>query len=128
MRMRKREAALSTFKAPSGDPDQRRSPDPGAIFRLEVELVARFHAPGVVPGVDIAQGSVDAETRRRMGVGCHLLLERIGAGLRAPDLRPAEKHSLIARVAVENGTGLPDEGGAIGVEREQTAAEVGNDR
>src|SRR6476661_8305004 len=81
---------------------RKRSPDADAIIRLEEELVARFDIPGVIPSVDVAHGPVDAELRRRMGVGRHLPLERIGAALRAPDLRPTEKHALIAREAIEN--------------------------
>src|SRR2546423_9252344 len=41
-----------------------RSPDPGPIFRLEVELVPWFYAPDVVPRVNIAHRSVNAKARR----------------------------------------------------------------
>src|SRR5262249_1470101 len=83
-----------------------RSPDPDAILRLEVELVARFHAPRLIPGVDVAHRSVDPEARPRVGIGRRLLLERSGAGLSAPDLGPTEEHALHARETVAHGVGL----------------------
>src|SRR5947209_9625011 len=78
------------------------SPDSHAIFRLEIKLVARFHAPGVIPSIDIAHGPVDAEARGRMRIGRYLPLECIGAGLVAPNLCPAEEYALLACEAVEN--------------------------
>src|SRR6266446_8953272 len=51
------------------------SPDAHAVLRLEVELVARLHREGVVPGVHVAQRAVDPEPRRRMAVARDLLLE-----------------------------------------------------
>src|SRR5580704_14893665 len=59
----------------------RSSPNPDALLGLEIKLVTGFDAPGVVPTVDIAQRAIDAEARRRMEIGRHLLLERLGAGL-----------------------------------------------
>jgi hypothetical protein len=41
-----------------------RSPDTDPIFRLEVELVAWFHTPGVVPCIDVAQRPVHTKARR----------------------------------------------------------------
>jgi hypothetical protein len=79
------------FAADTSDPDcpaalpyhGQALPDPDVVFRLEIELVAGLHAEGVVPSVDIAQRTVNPETRRRMGVDGGLLLERIGAVLGA---------------------------------------------
>src|SRR5215475_3074239 len=81
------------------------SPDPDPILRLEVELVARFHAPGVIPGIDVAHWSVDPEAPGRMGIGGDLLLERIWAALFAPALGPTEEHALYAGETVEDGVG-----------------------
>src|SRR5438477_12234909 len=103
-----------------------RSPDPGPIFGLEIELVPWFHTPDVVPRVNIAHRSVNAKARRRMHVGYRLLLERIGTGLGAPYLRPAKEHPLVAGVAPKNGRRLALQRGAIGVKREQKTAKIGD--
>src|SRR5262245_14036193 len=61
-----------------------------------------------------------------MAVARGLLLERVGAGLGAPYLSPAEEEALIAGIAVEHRGGGALQGGPIGIERQQDAAEVGD--
>ena len=45
-----------------------RSPDPDALVRRQVELVARLDVERAVPGVDIADDAVDPILGRRVGI------------------------------------------------------------
>src|SRR5271156_4914808 len=51
----------------------RRSPDMHAVFRRDVELLARLHVERAVPGIDVVHDTVDAEAARGMGIADNLL-------------------------------------------------------
>jgi hypothetical protein len=82
-------------------------PDPRALLRRQVELVARLDAEGGVPGVDIAGRADDPEVRRRMRVGRHLLLQRVVASLFLPALGEGQEEALVAGHAADHRGGLP---------------------
>src|SRR5690606_6226614 len=100
------------------------SPDPHAVFRLDVQRVAFLDAEGVVPGVDVAQRGEGADVARRVSDVDRLLAQGVVAPQGAPDLGPAEEEALVAGEAVDRRGRLAAEGAAVGPQGDGQAAEV----
>src|SRR5690606_31985157 len=79
----------------------RRSPDPHARIRREVELLPVFHVEGLVPGIEVAHGQ-RAVRSRRVPVADHPRAQRRLAHLAAPDLAEGEEEALVAGQPVDH--------------------------
>ena len=79
-----------------------------ALVRRQIVFRAGLNVEGVVPGVDVAQRADDAELGGRVRIGGDLLLQRLVAIFRLPDLGPAVEEALVAGRAVQiTGAGWP---------------------
>src|SRR5688500_4548726 len=86
--------------------DDTRSPDPHAILRLHVELVAFLDAECFVPGVHVTEWREGADVTGRVGIRRDLLPEGVVAHHRPPHLSPPHEHTLLSGEAIEHGRGL----------------------
>src|SRR3954451_5330411 len=77
-------------------------PDPHPVLGGDVEPVAGLYSPGLVPGVDVAQGGDGSDLAGRMGIADQLLAERLGPLHRPPHLSPAEEEALVAGEAADH--------------------------
>src|SRR6185295_10570964 len=103
---------------------ERALPEPDALLRREIHLIARLHVEGGVPLVDVARGTVDAEVRRAVRIGQDLLAHLTIAILGTPDLREGEEEALVAGIAVEHRRLLTVQRGVIGLESDGEAGQV----
>src|SRR3954463_1723848 len=100
------------------------SPQPDALVRWDVVLVAGLHAERVVPRVHVARGSDDAPVRRAVGVGQDLPADAGLAALAPPDLREAQEVPLLAGVAVDDRRGFAVERVVIRLQRNLEPREI----
>src|SRR5690606_17172680 len=105
-------------------PDPSGSPDPHAVFRLDVERIAFLDAEGVVPGVDVAQRGEGADVARRVRVAHQLLAQGAVAPQGAPHLGPAQEEALLAGEAVDHRGRLAAQRAAVGLQGDGQATEV----
>ena len=75
-------------------------PDGGALFDGEVEGIAFPDAEGLVPGVDVRQGTVDAPFAEGMRVGLGEQANLLVADVARPDIGVGEEESLLRGEAV----------------------------
>src|SRR6476646_6242971 len=77
-------------------------PDVNALFRRQVQLVARLDVERLVPGIDVPDDAVGAVLIRAVRVGQDLLALRILTVLALPRLGEGDEEALVAGEAVDD--------------------------
>src|SRR3546814_5056597 len=76
------------------------SPDADAVFRRQIQRLARLYLEGLIPRVKIARDPSPLD-RRRMRIGGDALRQILLAIVTPPHLRPAEEEALVTGRAVD---------------------------
>src|SRR3546814_16831433 len=75
--------------------------DADAVFRRQIQRLARLYLEGLIPRVKIARDPSPLD-RRRMRIGGDALRQILLAIVAPPHLRPAEEEALVAGRAVDH--------------------------
>src|SRR4051812_28119808 len=102
-----------------------RLPDPRALGRCKIELVARLDLECRIPGVDVPDDAVYPELAPAVRIAGGEVADIFVGCLASPHLSPAKEHALVAGHPVDHWSRLTLERGVIGIETHGKPAKVG---
>src|SRR5262245_16858168 len=103
------------------------SPDADSLIWCEIQLITWFYIKRGVPRIDVPDNAVDPILPRCVLIGLYLIPQDLFSYLPPPRLRPSKKNTLLTGKPINHrGVGVTWQRGAIGVERDQEAPEIGD--
>ena len=76
-------------------------PDLCSLFLGNEELVALLDAKGIIPSINMRQGSIHTSLRRRVNINGNQILHILRTEITSPYARPAQEETLVGSEALD---------------------------